>query len=94
MNPSNYNRPLGGEEAALIKKMLWEGGHQSTIADTLSVSQSRVSRISTGRLEADASWPNGDQGGFPDKRKALILGQKRRNSRRVAVGLQPIPLDI
>ena len=94
LNQSILDRSLSPTEAKMVKKMLWEGDNQSVIAGFMSITQARVSRISLGRLEADIEWPNGSVGPMDSERRVLITSQKRRNARRMGLGLPQRELEL
>lgn len=94
MNQSNLDRSLSPTESKMVKQMLWMGDDQNVIASFMNICQARVSRISRGILEVDTEWPNGEIGPMDEERRTLITSQKRRNARRVGMGLKPNPLDL
>lgn len=77
-------RIISREEAEDIKKALWNGEVQQSIADRFGVSQGIVSRISQGYLWADVSWPDGNAGGMAGwKRREINKRRTREHGERM-----------
>lgn len=73
------------EEAAGIKRALWDGYRQADVAAAFTTSAATVSRIATGRLYPDVPWPDGSTGVMsPDRYRAAVRSAKAAGEREIA----------
>jgi len=65
--------PLAPAELGIIKKLLWDGMANQEVAVVAGVRLGRhvhpstVSRIKTGKIGGSVLWPDGSQGGIPER---------------------------
>jgi predicted transcriptional regulator len=65
-------RHVNTDMARGIKRLVWTGYTQSSVAHLCGISQPTVSRIVAGADFADVLWPDGTKGALSDTRKRAI----------------------
>ena len=114
--PKNLRRspsPLSPAELTIVKKLLWDGMENKEVSVVAGVRlgspihPSTVSRIKTGKIGGSVLWPDGSQGGMPERQTedwspdSLSLSEwpeeyqetilLQVNERRRALGVEEIP---
>lgn len=72
------------EDLLEMKRRIWEGEEQYTIAMSVGLSQPTLSKICNGHIGYgdDVKWPDGSLGRFPDYRRAQ-LAVKRIEAKKI-----------